>query len=99
MKLSVRVSGLQNSLKKLEQFADRFQDTLVAELQNELRARTPKDTGKASRGWRTQTSSTVVNRVPYIQRLERGWSQQAPNGFVKKSIAKAIQNTNRRMTE
>lgn len=29
----------------------------------------------------------LANSLPYIRRLEYGWSQQAPNGMVRQSIA------------
>lgn len=31
----------------------------------------------------------VSNNVPYIGRLNDGWSQQAPTGFVERAVAKA----------
>lgn len=30
----------------------------------------------------------LTNNVPYIERLENGWSQQAPNGMVRQTIAR-----------
>ena len=33
-----------------------------------------------------ETSIYITNNLPYIQRLEDGWSGQAPSGFVKGSI-------------
>lgn len=32
----------------------------------------------------------ISNNVPYILRLNEGWSQQAPAGFVQGAIAKAV---------
>lgn len=33
----------------------------------------------------------VTNNVPYIHRLNEGWSQQAPSGFVQAAVARAVQ--------
>jgi hypothetical protein len=33
----------------------------------------------------------IVNNVPYIGRLNNGYSKQAPSGFVEKAISQAIQ--------
>lgn len=33
----------------------------------------------------------VANNVAYIQRLDAGHSQQAPAGFVRAALAKAVQ--------
>lgn len=38
---------------------------------------------------RTGTTIYVVNNVPYIDRLNSGWSQQAPAGFVDSALAEA----------
>lgn len=76
---------------------DQFQNELVME----LKRRTPKDTGFASSNWKEtnqlsdlvktgRTRSFIENKVPYIQRLDEGWSQQAPEGFVKDAINAAI---------
>jgi hypothetical protein len=32
----------------------------------------------------------ITNNVPYITRLNEGYSRQAPRGFVQKAIAKAV---------
>jgi hypothetical protein len=34
----------------------------------------------------------VSNNVPYIRRLDEGWSAQAPAGFVKAAIERAVRN-------
>lgn len=65
------------------------------DLRDELKRRTPVDTGKAQRGWKQRhrrNRSTVSNRVKYIQRLEDGHSKQAPQGFVDQSINKIKRN-------
>lgn len=31
---------------------------------------------------------TLTNNLPYIQRLEYGWSQQAPQGFVRVNVGR-----------
>lgn len=61
--------------------------------QQEVKKRTPIDTGKARRGWKKRTSSKsgeIRNRVPYIEKLEDGYSRQAPNGFVKQALTATL---------
>jgi hypothetical protein len=41
----------------------------------------------------------VTNNVPYIGRLNRGWSKQAPAEFVESCVARAIQTVNARPRE
>ena len=31
----------------------------------------------------------IVNRLPYINRLNRGWSKKAPAGFFERAVARA----------
>ncbi len=41
---------------------------------------------------RLKTDLYLFNNLPYILRLENGWSMQKPNGFLKSSIFKARKN-------
>lgn len=46
--------------------------------------------------------SYVVNNLPYAERLENGWSQQAPQGMVKrtaKRLNRNIQNEAKRLNK
>ena len=52
---------------------------------NEVKPLTPKDTGRARRGWHLEgrgQKTKLVNNVPYIGYLEKGHSKQAPNGMI-----------------
>lgn len=57
--------------------------------------RTPIDTGRARRGWQSRTSE-IRNSVPYIRKLEEGYSRQAPSGFVRQALSSTIDKSNRR---
>ena len=39
-----------------------------------------------------QGSIYITNNVPYIDRLNNGWSQQSPAGFVDKAVQVAVTN-------
>jgi len=43
----------------------------------------------ALRGRRTGQAVYITNNLPYIERLNSGWSKQAPAGFVDRAIAAA----------
>lgn len=87
--------------KSIEKFIDGFTDDLLKNLKSTRRAtpgsgKTPYKSGRASSGWNKKSKDTVENKVPYISRLEAGYSkQQAPKGFVKQSINKTIRKTSR----
>jgi hypothetical protein len=59
-----------------------------------LRRVTPVDTGRARRGWNSFKyydrngflGATISNRVPYIVRLNKGHSRQAPKFFIEQVL-------------
>ena len=63
-----------------------------------LKTTTPIRTGRARSGWqnifrptRLGSGSTIPlarNKVPYIERLDEGWSRQAPRGIVEPALKK-----------
>ena len=72
-------------------------DELFEDINTELVKVTPKQTGRASRGWRYTpryrlgyAGILIQNSVPYITRLDAGYSKQAPNGIVQTTIDKYI---------
>jgi hypothetical protein len=78
------------TLAKTRQEIARIKTTLMSEVRTEVAGRTPIDTGQARRGWQQRNTTTVENSVPYIGKLEKGYSRQAPNGFVRQGITAAI---------
>jgi len=87
--------------KSIEKFIDDFTDNLLGNLKSTSRAtpgsgKTPYKLGRASAGWNKKSNDTVQNKVPYISRLENGYSKkQAPKGFVKQAVNKTIRKTSR----
>jgi hypothetical protein len=63
-----------------------LKEWLIEELALRIQARTPVDTGNARDGWNID-GDAIVNFVEYIQYLEYGHSQQAPNGMVRVTLA------------
>lgn len=90
IEVKVQVIG-DTSAPGLKAAVDRVIADLVPEVQDQIKRRTPIKTGQARRGWQTR-QSTIENKVPYIERLEKGYSRQAPNGFVRQGITAAINN-------
>lgn len=95
-KLSItRTGSLQDEIdsaarSEIAWFAD--------DLYNEIRRKTPVDTGKAQRGWKkssTKTTHEISNSVDYVEVLDKGrhmtkrgirGSKQAPRGIVGPSL-------------
>lgn len=83
--------------KKLESEISRGLDKYQQQLLVNLVRGTPIDTGHAQKGWKetsemskvlgTGTSKVVIrNDVEYIQRLDEGYSRQAPKGIVQPAL-------------
>lgn len=46
------------------------------------------DVSRTVSTWDVRDSLHITNNLPYIMRLEYGYSKQAPSGWVRKSVAK-----------
>lgn len=71
--------------RDLERDLSKFVAEVAAEVEKDARANTPIKSGNARRNWTKSVGSdnfVVQNRVPYIERLERGSSKQAPRGII-----------------
>lgn len=81
-------------------------DNVFADLRGELTKKTPKRSGRASRGWqktgsfepgRQQAPQEVLrNDVPYVGLLEQGRSRQAPRGMIGPSVDAVSRRNNKR---
>jgi hypothetical protein len=90
----VAISGLDKFNKELAKIIEKTKNELQDTVKTEIATRTPIDSGRARRGWSKRSSGKdriVKNTVPYIERLEGGYSRQAPNGFTKQAV-KATMN-------
>lgn len=90
MSIGIRVVGTF-SLEADQTRLKNLVNDLMTEVRSQVSVRTPIDTGRARRGWQKR-NNVVENQVPYIVRLENGYSRQAPNGFVTQGITAAIRN-------
>tara|TARA_Y100000114_G_scaffold29264_1_gene25011 strand:- start:1266 stop:1565 length:300 start_codon:yes stop_codon:yes gene_type:complete len=53
-----------------------------------LKSRTPVKSGNARNKTRLEKNKSVIgSRYPYADRLDTGWSQQAPSGFTEPATA------------
>lgn len=96
MSVSMKLNGASDLKKSLKDGLRSLTDEMAKDYYNELRKETPYKTGNARSGWRlnqTTKGSKIKNKVPYIQRLEDGYSSQARSGMTtpaKKTIQKNI---------
>src|SRR5690554_4306775 len=61
----------------------------VFDAEAELKARTPVDIGTAQGAWKTTPTEDyyiISNNIDYIERLNNGYSKQAPANFVQHAL-------------
>jgi hypothetical protein len=87
--VSISITGLDVLGKDLEKVLNKKVKEIAQLTYDQARAHTPIRTGNARRNWTKDVRDrdfTIENRVPYIERLEQGWSKQAPNGIIMPTI-------------
>jgi len=94
MPIDVRIEGT-NIRRWLEDIVEQEKQNLADDYKSSVVPRTPIDTGRARRGWQARKTE-IKNNVPYIGKLEEGYSRQAPNGFVRQALSSTIQKSNQR---
>jgi hypothetical protein len=87
--LVIRVKGTRQVGRALEREKESLMTKIADDTKSIAVSKTPIDQGQARRGWRLESSfrmKRIVNRVPYIDLLEKGRSKQAPNGILGPTI-------------
>ena len=83
--MTITFTGLGLAISNIESEAARLIKNISDDTEEIVKANTPIRTGNARRNWSetvTPKSFQIKNQVPYIERLEAGWSKQAPKGMV-----------------
>lgn len=75
--LKVDVRNLNSMFNQLEQIST----DLPEETYQEFKKNTPIRTGNARKNTKRR-GDTIIADYPYAQRLDSGWSKQAPDGMV-----------------
>jgi hypothetical protein len=87
--LVIRVKGTRQVGRALEREKESLMTKIADDTKSIAVSKTPIDQGQARRGWRLESSfrmKRIVNRVPYIDLLEKGRSKQSPNGILGPTI-------------
>ena len=83
------VQGTRQVMRSLEKEKEALHTRVAQDILEVARSKTPIDQGKARRGWRLENTlrqKRIVNRVPYIDELEKGHSKQAPQGILRPTL-------------
>lgn len=86
MKLGIKVAFDPSFARRRDKELGAFVEDVMTSYSAIAATKTPRRTGAAAAAWHTQGSGTrteAVNMKPYIQRLDEGYSKQAPRGITK----------------
>lgn len=87
-------------IAELSNDVDQMVRSISTDLFNTVKQFTPVRSGRAKRSWRLRKerkySYEVSNRVPYIDRLDEGYSKQAPQGMTRPALREVLNRARRR---
>jgi hypothetical protein len=85
----IKIKKNLNFKKEIDEQANLAKDIIVKKLIKDLKEETPVDSGAARDGWK-YTGTSIINKIPYIDDLNRGTSKQAPSYFIEKTLLKSL---------
>ena len=99
-KISLEIVNFEQEMRRIEEEVASLANAEIKELieygTQQLRVVTPVDTGMARSGWEHSfelgprakiLGGTIFNEVEYIDILNRGHSQQAPQYFIEQTLS------------
>ena len=87
--IKITVANPNQLMRDLKDRSKKLIETITKDVLVTVKKFTPIQEGRARQGWKITRGSrgnSVVNRVPYIGKLEQGSSTQAPDGMIKPTI-------------
>lgn len=94
--MKIQVLGVDDTLEFIGRSVESQVDTVAQIYLEEAQKATPIKSGRARRGWNKDVKRqgfSVNNNVPYIGRLEEGYSRQAPKGITGPALRRANRRT------
>lgn len=87
--LKIEITGASSVKNALDAALQKAVKDLADDVYAMVVPLTPVRSGNARRNWTKTVSGnnfSIENHVPYIERLDQGWSKQAPNGIMQPLI-------------
>lgn len=90
--IKVQVKGLDKATRKIFEGIEDLVARVSTDMLSESKRITPERSGRAKRSWRRERRGkynvNVTNPVPYAERLDAGYSKQAPGGITRPASRK-----------
>lgn len=87
--MKITFEGIKSTITALEKAVESEISSLGDFTLNTAKKYTAIRSGNARRNWQLDKEKggfTVENTVPYIERLDNGWSKQQPRGITKPTL-------------
>ena len=91
--LAVKISDIKAVMQDVNLSYTKIVSGVAADLHRELREKTPVRTGRARAGWQNLKSKDnveIVNRVPYVEYLDKGTPKMKPSNKGRGIIGPAL---------
>lgn len=88
--MKISLIGQDNLSRELKNTLSKVVKDLAEEVFVDAKQNTPYKTGNARKNWNKKIGKenfSVINQVPYIERLEAGASKQAPKGIIGPTLS------------
>lgn len=89
--INIKLENVTGVQREISQALVKAVQEVATQTKNAAVSSTPIKSGNARRNWTKDTTAknfVVENKVPYIERLERGSSKQAPRGIIGPTLDK-----------
>ena len=99
--IDIKVTNTKKATTDLSKELDQIVRSVSLQIFKTIKDLTPMakvNGGRAKRGWKVSGSSksyNISNKVPYIGRLDEGYSKQAPEGMTRPALREVLQRQRR----
>jgi len=99
--IDINIPNTKRAMTDLSKELDQMVRSVSLQIFNQVKDLTPMakvNGGRAKRGWKVSGSNksyNISNKVPYIGRLDGGYSKQAPEGMTRPALREVLQRQRR----
>lgn len=99
--IDINIPNTKRAMTDLSKELDQMVRSVSLQIFNQVKDLTPMakvNGGRAKRGWKVSGSNksyNISNKVPYIGRLDEGYSKQAPEGMTRPALREVLQRQRR----
>lgn len=88
--MKASATGIEQDIANMRRELEALVKSVASDTYAFAKANTPVRSGNARKNWTETVSKSnfqVQNNVPYIEKLDKGWSKKAPSGITMPTIS------------